>query len=145
MLAMEQLSRSATAVRKEWSSTIDAAVRVRPQFMQRTHDNVTLLNTDTLAEMLRGCKLHVTMYPEPDGSYTASVTELDVIENGNTKEACMDNLLAELKAYARDYYEEFDYWSAAPNRKAHLPYVIKILTSSDSVLREDMLCQDGKN
>ena len=145
MLAMEQLSRSSTEVRKEWSSTIDATVRLRPQFVQRTHDNITMLKTDTLAELLSGCKLHVALYREPDGSYTASVDEMDVVENGATREECLDNLLTALKEYARDYYEEFEYWSSAPNRRAHLPYVIKLLTTPDAMLRRDILCHDGKN
>ena len=127
MIAVEQLSRSSTEVRKEWSSTIDATVRVRPQFVQRTHDNITMLNTVMLAELM--------------GSYK----EIDVIENGKTKDECLDNLLTALKEYARDYYEEFDYWSAAPNRRAHLPYVIKILTTPDAIMRRDILCHDGKN
>ena len=145
MLAVEQLSRSSSEVRKEWSSTIDATVRLRPQFVQRTHDNITMLNTVMLAELLGSCKLHAALYREPDGSYTASVDEMDVVENGATKDECLDNLLAALKEYAREYYEEFDYWSVVPNRRQHLPYVIKILTTSDAVLRRDILCHDGKN
>ena len=69
---------------------------------------------------------------------------MDVVENGDTKEECLDNLLIALKEYARDYYDEFDYWSVAPNRRAHLPYVIKILTTPDKVMRRDILCHDGK-
>ena len=49
MLAVEQLSRSSSEVRKEWSSAIDATVRLRPQFVQRTHDNITMLNTVMLS------------------------------------------------------------------------------------------------
>jgi hypothetical protein len=45
MLAVEQLSRSSSEVSKEWSSAIDATVRLRPQFVQRTHDNITMMNT----------------------------------------------------------------------------------------------------
>ncbi|MBO5637917.1 MAG: hypothetical protein J5906_10440 [Acidaminococcaceae bacterium] len=145
MLAVEQLSRSSSEVRKEWSSTIDATVRLRPQFIQRTHDNITMLNTVMLAELLGNCKLHASLYQEPDGSITASVDEIDVIENGATMDECLDNLLMALKEYARDYYEEFDYWSAAPNRRAHLPYVIKLLTTSDEILRRDIICHAGKN
>ena len=144
-ICTKRTSRSSTEVRKEWSSTIDATVRVRPQFVQRTHDNITMLNTVMLAELMGNYKIHAALYREPDGSYTASVDEIDVIENGKTKDECLDNLLTALKEYARDYYEEFDYWSAAPNRRAHLPYVIKILTTPDAIMRRDILCHDGKN
>ncbi len=43
-----------------------------------------------------------------------------------------------MKEYARDFYNEFALWSAAPNRKSHIPYVLKILSSSDSQLLEDV-------
>ena len=102
MLAAEQLSRSSTEVRKEWSSAIDATVRVRPQFVQRTHDNITMLNTIMLAELMSNYKLHAVLYREPDGSYTASVDEMDVVENGDTKEELLspvDGMVFTLREY----------------------------------------------
>jgi len=44
------------------------------------------------------------------------------------------------------YYNEFEYWYSAPNRKAHLPYVLKVLLQDET---EDILsmieCQAGKS
>ena len=51
-----------------------------------------------------------------------------------------------MKDYAVDYYNEFSYWSKAPNRATHIPYVIKILVSSDNRILEDIIiCQIGEN
>ena len=40
--------KSASEVRKEWSSTIDTALREHPVFIQRTRDNLILLDIATL-------------------------------------------------------------------------------------------------
>ena len=42
----------------------------------------------------------------------------------------------------QDFYNEFSLWSSAPNRKNHIPYVLKILLSPDKKLQEDMMCRN---
>ena len=77
-----------------------------------------------------------------DGTITGVVDELDLIENAETKEGCAAALLSAMKEYAQDFYSEFKLWAAAPNRKAHIPYILKILSSSDARIMEDMVCRD---
>ena len=86
----------------------------------------------------------VSFVKEDDGSFTGTVEELDLIENAPSKNGCMILLLEAMKEYARDFYTEFDLWSSAPNRREHIPYVIKILSSSDKKLLEDMRCRAGE-
>ena len=43
----------ASDVRKEWSRTIDTALRERPVFIQRTRDNLVLLDLATLRIIFR--------------------------------------------------------------------------------------------
>ena len=50
-----------------------------------------------------------------------------------------------LRDYASDFYSEFALWSKAPNRKSHIPYILKVLSSTDDELREDIVCRNGKN
>ena len=48
--------------------------------------------------------------------------------------------------YAEDYYKEFQVWSAAPNRKGHVPYVLKALITGDASKLGDMIkCQAGRS
>ena len=136
---------NASDVRKNWSSAIDTAVHERPVFINRTHDYVALMDTSLLIEVFHDYKYHITFSIEDDGSYTGGVDELDLFENAPTKEECLSLLMASMRDYAADFYREFNYWSKAINRKKHIPYVLKILTSSDEKLLEDIICRDGKN
>ena len=51
----------------------------------------------------------------------------------------------EIKEYAEDYYDNFAVWSVAPNRKNHIPYVMKALTLDESEIEEVLICRAGRN
>ena len=139
------LCRNASDVRKNWSMTIDSVVHERPAFITRTHDNIAMLNEVTLTELLRNYKFNIIIDKESDGSVTGFLEELQLVENAEDTTACIDKMIAAMRDYAMDYYNEFSYWSKAPNRSQHIPYVVKILISSDDMIKEDMICQNGKN
>ena len=136
---------SASEVRKEWSSTIDAVIRERPAFIQRTRDNLILLDIATLKLAFMNLRFEMTFYQEADGSVTCVENQLNLVENAETKEACIQRMIDAMRDYANDYYGEFALWSKAPNRQAHIPYILKILASTDDEIREDIICQDGRN
>ena len=141
----KDLYQNASEIRKNWSITIDSVVHNRPAFINRTHDYVTMMSSGMVADLLRDYKYHVTLENEPDGSVTGYVAELELVENAPTKNACLSNIIEAMKDYALDYYQEFNYWSKAPNRASHLPYIIKLLISDDQMIMEDLVCLDGKN
>ena len=145
MTPMSAYTISATDARKEWSTTIDTAVRKRPVFIQRTRDSLVLLSTETLKGLLDSVKLHVTVYQEEDGSFTCVQEELALAENASDKDSCLQALLAAVRDYAKDFYEDFAFWAKAPNRFSHIPIIFKILSSSDEELMEGIVCRDGKN
>ena len=54
-------------------------------------------------------------------------------------------LAASILEYAEDYYNDFSYWSSAPNRKSHIPYVFKALFIGDiQKIGDSIQCQAGK-
>jgi len=38
-----------------------------------------------------------------------------------------------------DYYDHYSEWSVVPNRKGHLPYVIKLLITNDLLAIKKMI------
>ena len=57
--------------------------------------------------------------------------------NGNTKEEAMNDLLEQLQVYAEEYLAHINEYRYAPNRKAHLPYVLRIaLCENEQELRQ---------
>lgn len=87
----------------------------------------------------------VTFIVEEDNSFTASLEELDIFVNSVSKDECIKLLLRDIKEYANDFYHDFELWSSAHNRRKHIPYVFKILLTTDKKLLEAMKCQLGEN
>ena len=139
------MATSATEVRKEWSSVLDSVVRDKPQFIKRTRDKMWLSNLDIMGEILDAYKFTAEKYIEDDGSVTLSLNEIDLVENAST-EAEAKNLLAQsIMEYAEEYYNNFSYYNAAPNRKKHVPYIFKALIMDDIMkIGECIECHDGK-
>jgi len=137
---------NATDVRKDWGRFIDSVVRNKPKFIKRSRDYIFAASIDMLNEMLKEYTLTATVYEEENGTITAELEEIDIAANGSTEEEALDILASDLQEYAEEYYNEFEYWYSAPNRKAHLPYVLKVLLQDET---EDILsmikCQTGKS
>ncbi|MBQ3456355.1 MAG: hypothetical protein IJG36_07955 [Synergistaceae bacterium] len=93
---------------------------------------------------LESLNFTVSFVEEDDSSVTGEIEELDLFANAESKSECMMILLEDMKEYAQDFYREFDLWSSAPNRRKHIPYVLKILSASDGKLLEAMKCQAGE-
>ena len=70
-------------------------------------------------------------YVEEDGTITLSSDVLDAVENAATEQEAKIELAKSILDYAKDFYEEFDYWSSAPNRKGHVLYVLKAILLND--------------
>ena len=127
------------------SNVYDYSVREKPVFISSSHKDITKISTEMLRIFFETLKFNVSLFEEEDGSFTGTLEELDLIENAPSKENCLLFLLEAMKDYAQDFYNEFTLWSSAPNRKKHIPYVLKILSSSDNQLLEDMICRNGKS
>jgi hypothetical protein len=56
----------------------------------------------------------------------ASCPELDLVTEGDTPEAALDDLIDMVMDYAVQYMEEFDLFSKSPNRASHKPYILEV-------------------
>jgi antitoxin YefM len=69
----------------------------------------------------------LTAIIEPsEGVYVASCPELDLVTEGDTPEAALDDLIDMVMDYAVQYMEEFDLFSKSPNRASHKPYILEV-------------------
>ena len=140
------LTMNATDVRKNWSEVSDNVVRVKPQFIKRTRDYMILTNIEFMEDLLDVYTFSATEFEETNGSITLSLNELDLVENAPTLKEAKHMLAKSILEYATEFYEEFKVWSAAPNRKKHIPYVFKALIMDDvQKIEECIICQAGKN
>ncbi len=105
----------------------------------------TIITARMLQVFLETLSFNASFVTEDDGSVTGEIEELDLFANAETKSECLMILLEDMKEYAQDFYREFDFWSSAPNRKQHIPYVLKILLTPDDSLLESVKCRHGEN
>lgn len=143
---IDMVAINATEVRKEWSSVVDSVVREKPTFIKRTRDKMWLSNLETMADILEAYTFTAERFMEEDGSVTLSLNEIDLIENAATELEARIALAEAIMEYSLDYYAEYAFWSKAPNRKKHIPYIFKALIMDDiEKLGECIICQDGRN
>jgi len=145
---MENIYQAATIVRKNFSDTIDKAIYERPQFINRTKDHAVLIGADIFKSILASVLVHYTsQYDKKSNTFVFVAEEIsDIISYGQTEEEALDDLAKALLEYAHEYYDEFGLYSRTPNRKAHLPYVVKMLMLDDpQKIKELLVCQNGKN
>ncbi len=145
---MDRIYQSATVVRSNFSDTIDKAIYDRPQFINRTKDVTLLVGAELLNSILSSSVIHYSAhYDKKDKIYVITNTEIeDIIASGDSLEEAETDLAASLLEYAHEYYDEFGLYSRTPNRKGHLPFVIRLL-SLDNVdkVKEMLVCQNGKS
>ena len=136
----------ATQVRKEWSAACDTVVHQKPMFIKRTRDRIWMSSAETMSELLSAYRFTAKKFVESDGSVTLSLNELDLVENGRDEAEAREALGRAVLDYANEFYEEYDLYSHAPNRKAHIPYVFKALLADDAAeIGRAIVCRSGKN
>ncbi|MDO4379730.1 MAG: hypothetical protein Q4D20_02535 [Clostridia bacterium] len=137
---------NSTQVRKNWSQAVDDVIREKPIFVKRTRDCFCMINDDMLLQLLSNCNYTAEEYVEDDGSITLSLNEIDLVENAETIEEAKTALGKAILEYADEYYGDLQYWSTAPNRKAHMPYVFKAIILNDAKkIGECIKCQVGES
>lgn len=140
------LAMSSSEVRKEWSEVMDTVVRRGPVLLRRNRDYMMLCSDTTISQIVAGVTIVADQFTEEDGSVTLSAEALDIVVNGPDLETARASLVTDLIEYAEEYFQEFQLYSQASNRKGHLPYVMKALTAkSPKELEGAVVCRVGKN
>ena len=143
---IEMFAINATDVRREWSTIMDDVVRNKPRFIKRTRDYMMLADIRLLKDILSAYHFTADKFMEDDGSITLSLNEIDLIENGKTEKEAKSLLAQSIYDYAENFYSEYDLYSSAPNRKAHIPYVLKALIADNiNEIGDSIQCRHGKN
>ena len=92
---------------------------------------LAVTQTAVIENILAQFEFTAEEFTEDNGSVTLSLNEIDLIENGKNKEEAINKMAAGILEYSQDYYNDFDFWYSAPNRRSHLPYVLKALLLND--------------
>lgn len=122
---------SATEVRANFGGFIDTVVREKPQFVKRNRDVITSVSVDHLKLILSAYEFTFE-YEVEDGKYLGSIEQIeDLISEADTLEEMKQDLAQQLIEYSQMFYDDFERFMAAPNRKAHAPYILRVLLYND--------------
>ena len=142
---MEMLTINATDVRKNWSEVSESVIREKPRFIKKTRDYMMLSNMEFVKSLLLGYEFSAKKFIEDDGSITLSLNEIALVENAPTEDEAIDALSKSILEYAVDFYNDFNFWSSASNKKSEIPYVFKALVLDDTTkIGECIRCQAGE-
>ena len=136
---------NATDVRKNWSEVSDSVIREKPKFIKKARDYMLLSNIEFIANLLSGYEFTAKKYIEDDGSVTLFLNEIPLVENAATEEEAIEVLANSILEYAVEFYDNFNLWASAPNKKREIPYVFKALILDDiSKIGAVIKCQAGE-
>lgn len=134
-----------TNLRKDMGRFIDSVLREKPRLVKRTRDKVLVTSVESQKEILKTFTFTANSFKEDDDTITASLEEFDIVVNANNQEEAINLLANDLIEYAEEFYEEFNFWSSAPNRKVHFPYILNVLLQDDiEGVKALIKCQAGK-
>lgn len=97
----------------------------RPSVVSRHRgkERMVLLRTDDLVRYLDAFRFEVEVV-EDEGEATAALPRLGLLGFGATREAAIDDLLAELRRYAADYFARQGFYEAT-DRADQAPWLLR--------------------
>ncbi len=90
-----------------------------------------LLSNAQVLSLLSDYSIKAVFQSEEDGSITATLDGFDLVINASDREEAITRLAEELVEYAMEYYDQFQLYFNAINRKQHFPYVLRVLLAED--------------
>jgi antitoxin YefM len=122
---------NASEARRDFSALVDKVVREEPVMVNRYRDNIMLLSSQHLLDLVNPVSFKAKYMKEADGTITATLEGFDLVVNAKDKNAAKIELASELTEYAEEYLNEFQLYHNATNRKKHFPYVLRVKLAKD--------------
>ncbi|MEK4140084.1 hypothetical protein [Paenibacillus sp. FSL L8-0333] len=122
---------NATEVRANFGSFIDDVIRHKPQFVKRNRDVIASFSVQQLKQLLEAYEFTIE-FEEKNGVFTGSIEQIEDIEcEAESLRELRKDLAEQLVDYAHQYYDSYSEYNAAPNRKSHAPYILRVLLYND--------------
>ena len=125
---MFRLAENSSDVRQHFSEFLDSVVRDRPSFVKRNRDMLVALNLEHLGVLVDAVQFHAFIEKDENGELIGTIEEIDdIIVIGATTDEVIDEIAKEIMEYAEEYLtDSFRLYFNSPNRRKHLPYVMKV-------------------
>lgn len=135
-----------TEARKSFTGVIDRVQHLIPVVIQprkQSEESTFLFKQTVVHQLLSEYKFQFSLVDEEEASYAYWLDTLDIYGYGETKEAAFNSLVEDLVQYSQQYTQNPERYFSAPNRKHHLPYVLKVMCCNNPDEVKQMLLQDA--
>ena len=137
---------NATDVRKDFGKFIDEIVRTKPIMVKRSRDYFLGISVEMMLELVADEVFSAKTFMEDDGTITLALDDYDLVVNGTDEETALNRMVAELRDYAEEYYEDIRFWSSDALRRKQIKGILKVLlTENNETLKGSILCRAGKS
>lgn len=129
MIYMLELALKSNVVREKFSTVVDEVIRDAPKVVSRTRDHFVMMNLKHIETLIKDFTFHVNIQNDEDGSFIATLDEVDdLIGYKESPDEALYDLAEQLIDYSKEYlHESFSLYFNAPNRRKHFPYVMKVM------------------
>lgn len=135
-----------TEARRSLTGVIDRVQNLIPVVIQprkQSEEPTFLFKKTVVQQLLSEYKYKVRLVDEEKGSYAYWLDTLDLYGYGETKEEALNSLVEDLVIYSQQYLQHPERYVSSPNRKDHLPYVLKVMCCADAAEVKRMVLQDA--
>lgn len=110
---------------------------------KQSEEHTLLINYTFMQDILDGYKFNISRTQEEDGSFVLWLDTFDEYGYGETLDEALDSLVDDVILYAEMYRDNPKRYYNAPNRRHHLPYVMRILMCSTPKEVKELLLTDA--
>lgn len=121
-----------TEARQQLTTVLDEVQSLLPSIIKarkKTETDTLLITKNMFQDLLSMYKFKTEFLDEEEGAFSCWIEPLDLYGYGETKEEALNDLINEVLEYSKEFLENRSLFLNTPNRKGHLPYVLRILLS----------------
>ncbi|NRF92205.1 hypothetical protein HQN89_14430 [Paenibacillus frigoriresistens] len=118
-----------STARKEFTSVIDRVQGYMPIAIlprKASEEHTILLKDAMLKDILLQLKFDLQLRDETEDAYTYWLDSFNMYGYGETKEEALNSLVEDILLYVEEYYENPILFYNTPNRRAHIPFILKV-------------------
>ncbi|MCI3922951.1 hypothetical protein MO973_22270 [Paenibacillus sp. TRM 82003] len=136
-----------STARREFTSVVDrvqnyAPIAISPRKASEQH--TILLKEELMLEVLSRLTFDLRLRDKTEDAVSYWLSSLNMYGYGATEEEALDSLVEDILLYVEDYYENPVLFYNTPNRRAHIPYILKVsFTCNNAEDVKQMLLRDA--
>lgn len=135
-----------TEARNKLTNVIDRVQSFTPVVIQprkESEEYTFLLKQALVIQLLTAYKFDLKLADEEEGSYAFWLEPFDLYGYGETREEALNSLVEDVLTYVEDYLANPVRYFNAPNRRHHLPFVLKVTMCNNAEEVKHMLLSDA--